>query len=131
MDSISCGFKKFNGFPPPVLELSSASPSTTNKGVLPVLTPPGPRTVIASMPPGSPLAEVTFTPATLPWSSCSGELIIPLLKDSLYSDFTEPVISFLFCVPYPTTTTWVRSALAGFKDTLSVVFPFTVIDWLV
>ena len=54
------------GSPPPVLELSSGIPSTTNKGVLPVLTPPGPRTVIPIVAPGSPLAEVTFTPVTLP-----------------------------------------------------------------
>ena len=94
--SISCAFKKFNGSPPPVLELSNGRPSTTNNGVLPVLSPPGPRTVIPCMAPGSPFADVTFTPATLPCNSCCGALIIPRLKFSAFKFFTEPVTSFLF-----------------------------------
>ena len=67
MDSMSFGFKKVSGFTtPPVPELSKAKPSTTNNGVLPVLNPPGPRTVIFCLAPGSPLVPTTFTPATFP-----------------------------------------------------------------
>ena len=68
----------------------------TNKGVLPVRRPPGPRMVIPCVPPGSPVAEVTLTPATLPCNNCSGELMIPLLKASLDTDLTEPVTSVFF-----------------------------------
>ena len=96
---MSSGFKKFKGSPPPVLALSRGKPSTTNKGVLPLLTPPGPLIVIPKGPPGSPVAEVTLTPATFPCNNCCGELMIPLLKDSLFNDFTEPVTSFCRCVP--------------------------------
>ena len=45
------------------------------------------------------LDVVTFTPATLPCSSCWGELMMPLLKASLLIDFTDPVTSRLFCEP--------------------------------
>ncbi len=96
---MSSGLIKFNGSPPPVLALSSGKPSTTNNGVLPLRTLPGPRIVMLNAPPGSPVAEVTFTPATFPCNNCWGELIIPLLKDSLFKDLTGPVTSFLLCVP--------------------------------
>src|SRR4030095_1480612 len=105
IDSISCEFKKFNGSPPPVLELSNGKPSTTKRGVLPVLTPPGPLTVMPMLAPGSPLEDVTFTPDTLPCKSCCGVLTMPLLNSSLFNDFTAPVTSFFRWVPYPTTTT--------------------------
>src|SRR5215204_5443015 len=122
IDSISCGLIKFKGSPPPVLELSKGNPSTTKRGVLPVLTPPGPLTVIPVTAPGSPLLEVTFTPATFPCNNCCGEVMMPLLKDSAFNDFTEPVTSLLFCVPYPTTTTCANSEELGCKDTSMLVF---------
>src|SRR5258706_3109777 len=102
---MSCGLIKFNGSPPPVLELSKGKPSTTKRGVLPVLIPPGPLTVIPILAPGSPLEEVTVTPETLPCKSSWGVLTIPLLKASLFNDFTAPVTSFFLCVPYPITAT--------------------------
>src|SRR5215213_9271199 len=122
MDSMSCGLRKFNGSPPPVLELSNGKPSTTNNGVLPVLMPPGPLMVMPIGAPGSPLDEVTVTPDTLPCNNCWGEVMMPRLNASLFTDFMEPVTSFLFCVPYPTTTTCPNSLLVPGDNEMSKLF---------
>ena len=67
---MSCGLIKFKGFvetPFPVL--SKGKPSTTYSGVVLERKLPTPRIIISCEAPGSPLAEVTLTPATLPCKS--------------------------------------------------------------
>src|SRR5690606_5203278 len=95
MEAISDGFKKLNGLLGPeeprprlselgvVAVLLMGTPSTTNKGELPLRTDPGPLIVMFMAAPGAPLAEVTLTPDILPCNNCSGELAIPWLKSSL------------------------------------------------
>ena len=108
---------KFNGFlgePPPkppnppeadcVAPPESGTPSTTINGSLPDRTEVLPRTRIETPAPGSPLAEVICTPATLPRSTCAGESAEIKSKVSEPIASTAPVASRLTMVPYPVTT---------------------------
>ncbi|MNG03663.1 hypothetical protein D3C84_867520 [compost metagenome] len=111
IDSISLLFKKFNGFlacelPKPTLlapgltsSFDNGIPSTTNKGVLPLLIEPTPRIVTFTPAPGSPLVLTTRTPATFPCNNWSGEIEIPCLKLAASNCVTAPVTSFLDCFP--------------------------------
>ena len=87
-------FRKFNGFfalelPKPTLgppeltfSLLNGTPSTTNKGVLPLRIDPTPRIETFIPAPGSPLVCTTRTPATFPWIKLSTEMFIPSLNCS-------------------------------------------------
>src|SRR5690606_8682107 len=125
MEAISDGFKKLNGLLGPeeprprfselgvVAVLFMGTPSTTNKGELPLRTDPGPLIVMCIAASGAPLEEVTMTPDILPYNNCSGELATPWLKSSLGIDAMAPVTSSFFLVPYPMTSTssnWVASS---------------------
>ena len=110
MFSISFGFKNDNGFlavvpPSTVIELPTVpppyngTPSTTYNGLLLLLTDEVPLIVTFTAPPGSPEFVVTFTPATRPCNNCSGEEIIPLLKDFSPKETTAPVASLILRVP--------------------------------
>ena len=70
---MSFGLIKESGLAAPAIPpLSSGTPSTTMSGSLEALmeVPPRKRSVLPE--PGAPSLEVTFKPATLPITNCSG-----------------------------------------------------------
>ena len=130
--SISLGFKNAKGFDGveepstplmvPFVELpSKGTPSTTNKGPLPLETELVPLMLMLIAPPGSPLAGVTVTPAVRPWKSSSGEAMTPLLKDLSPKETTEPVASLTLRVPYPITTISFNCSVVAFNEIVTLV----------
>ena len=111
MLSISLGLIKFIGLEaPPAPKPRSAlpellspddngTPSITYKGSAPALTELKPLIVTEDLALGSPLAEVICTPAAFPCNNCSGDVLVPLLKSSAFTDDRAPVASFFLVKP--------------------------------
>src|SRR5574344_186259 len=120
--SISLGLTRLRKFPLPAIlpETSNGTPSITINGSFDALrdAPPRIRMVLPSV--GEPPPLVICTPLTLPLMSCSAELIKPPLKSLLVTLLTEPVRSLLRCVPYPITTTSLRTLASGVICTLTI-----------
>ena len=75
------------------------TPSNTISGSLDALRDAPPRTRIVEPEVGDPPPLIICTPATLPFTSSSGEEIIPLLKSFSPIDDTEPVRSSFLRTP--------------------------------
>ncbi len=109
MEAISLGSIEISGLSWGFEELvpcSAGTPSMTYNGSLFAVIDPVPRTRTRSPPPGSPVFEITCTPAALP---CSPPLSVTVgaaavRKASPEIDATAPVRSRFSTLPYPIAT---------------------------
>src|SRR5688572_14341496 len=104
IDSMSFGLIEFNALrgsaaltpliaaPATMFSFWSGTPSTTYRGLLLAEIEVPPRTVIWTPPPGSPLFDVTRTPATRPERSWLALAMTPTLAWSALTVETDPVI---------------------------------------
>src|SRR4029078_6534642 len=125
IDSMSLGLIILNGSEEPEMDEvpsgfrfgANGTPSTTISGSLLALSEAPPRIRIVLPAPGAPPLEVICTPATFPAISCSGVVIVPLLKSFAVMLVTAPVRSFFILVPYPITTTSLSAEVAPDNQT--------------
>ena len=120
--SISPGLMVFSGFLiPEISSLSIGTPSITKSGSLLAESDEPPRMRMVEPEPGAPPPEVIWTPGILPITSCSGEVMEPLLKSSALTAVTDPVASSFLTCPYPITTTSSNCSVSIFNATFNVV----------
>src|SRR5688572_8901873 len=105
-------------------------PSTTTSGDVLAPRVERPRRRSVKPPLGLPPGREIDKPATLPCNNWATSLMFPLLNCSEVTVATALVTSFLFCVPYPTTTTSFNCPAEGERETFSVVWSFTSISWM-
>ena len=127
MLSMSFGLMKLSGLrpaeSPPPEPVPTGTPSRTISGSLPAVTEVGPRTRMATPPPGSLLSD-TWTPGTLARISSSGLTTRPVLKSAADTWVTAPVMLPARCSPYPVTTISARfTARAVSTRSTSIVCP--------
>src|SRR5690606_4235946 len=116
-DSISFGLMSL--IEPSVLV--NGIPSTTIYGPEPALIELSPRTRVAGESPGIEDAWLILTLETAPWMACITFVTGRLDRRSFGTEATEPVISDLFCEPYPTTTNSSNTLSEEISSTVMVV----------
>ena len=98
--SMSLGLMEESASETPLMPVSERGrPSTTTRGLLLAFREEPPRILMVLAEPGAPSPIVTTTPADLPWSRSDGDVTIPLLSWSAFTEEIEPVMSLFLTVP--------------------------------
>lgn len=97
---MSLGLMEESASETPLMPVSERGrPSTTTRGLLLAFREEPPRILMVLAEPGAPSPIVTTTPADLPWSRSDGDVTIPLLSWSAFTEEIEPVMSLFLTVP--------------------------------